>query len=454
MALTPGTPFGRYEIVSLVGAGGMGEVYRARDPSLQRTVAIKILPPSFSADPDRLRRFEHEARAAGSLNHPNIVAVYDFGANDASPYIVTEFLEGQTLRDKLVPPLSIERAIDYATQIARGLAAAHAKGILHRDIKPENVWITKDGRAKILDFGLAKSTASVAEDGATVTSLPEDVSTPGTVLGTVAYMSPEQALGKPLDARSDIFSFGSVLYEMLAGRQAFQHGSALETMHAIVHQELPDTSDLTPRVPGSLLGILRRCLAKDTDERFQSASDLAFALSALSHSQVATAALPAVGKTPANRRLFLGVCAGAIVAAAGGAVGYWAAGSTHVGTPPSFRQLTFRRGIVRDARFAPDGHTVIYDALWDGKPLQLLSIRIDTTESTALPLPDARILSVSKSSELAILKADGTLAQVPLGGSGARDLAENVFDADWAPVSGSSTRLARSFFGLLKASDS
>jgi serine/threonine protein kinase len=260
----------------------MGEVYRARDPRLQRTVAIKILPASFSTDPVRLRRFEHEARAAGSLNHPNIVAVYDVGAHDASPYIVTEFLEGQTLRDKLMPQLSVERAMDYATQIAKGLAAAHVKGILHRDLKPENVFVTRDGRAKILDFGLAKSTASVAEDGATLTSPPDDVSAPGTVLGTTGYMSPEQVLGKPVDARSDIFSFGAVLYEMLAGRRAFQYGSAVDTMHAIVHQELPDTTDLTARVPGPVLSILRRCLAKDTDERFQSASDLAFALSALS----------------------------------------------------------------------------------------------------------------------------------------------------------------------------
>jgi hypothetical protein len=433
MALESGTTLGPYEIVGLIGAGGMGEVYRARDPRLQRTVAIKILPPSFSSDLDRLRRFQHEARAAGSLNHPNIVGVYDLGAHDGSPYIVTEFLEGQTLRDKLVTPLPVERALDYATQVAKGLAAAHAKGILHRDLKPENVFITKDGRAKILDFGLAKSLPSPV-DGATMTSVNEGVSNPGTVVGTAGYMSPEQVLGRPVDARSDIFSFGSVLYEVLAGRRAFQRESAIDTMHAIVHQEGPDTADLAPRVPGPAVSILRRCLAKDADERFQSASDLAFALSALSPSQVGSAAVPGVEGTRATRRGFTALLAGAIVAAASVAAGYWAVGSTRAGAAPSFRQLTFRRGcICGGARFAPDGQTVIYGAQWEGKPSQLFSMRVDTAESQPLPLPEAEILSVSTSGELAILKPGGTLARVPLGGSGLRDIAENVIAADWAP---------------------
>jgi len=433
MALASGTVLGPYEIFGLIGVGGMGEVYRATDPRLQRTVAIKILPASFSTDPVRLRRFEHEARAAGSLNHPNIVAVYDVGVHDASPYIVTEFLEGQTLRDKLMPQLSVERAMDYATQIANGLAAAHGKGILHRDLKPANVFVTRDGRAKILDFGLAKSTASVADDGATLTSPPDDVSAPGTVLGTTGYMSPEQVLGKPADARSDIFSFGAVLYEMLAGRRAFQYGSAVDTMHAIVHQELPDTTDLTTRVPGPVLSILRRCLAKNADERFQSASDLAFALSALSHRQAGPIVSGVVTTHPAARRWFIRVLAVAMIAAACAAAGYWAGGRRSIGAPRSFRQLTFRRGIVNSARFAPDGQTVIYAGRWDGRPRQLFSLRIDTAESTALPLPEANILSVSRFSELAILKVNGVMARVPLGGGGARDIADNVLAGDWAP---------------------
>ena len=432
MALAAGTALGPYEIVGLIGAGGMGEVYRATDARLRRTVAIKILPASFATEPIRLRRFEYEARAAGSLNHPNIVAVYDVGAHDACPYIVTEFLEGQTLRDKLVSPLSVERALDYATQIARGLAAAHAKGILHRDLKPENVFVTKDGRAKILDFGLAKSMGPAVVDGATSTSPQNNLSAPGSVPGTAGYMSPEQVLEKPVDARSDIFSFGAVLYEMLAGRRAFQHGSAVDTMHAIVHQELPDIPDLTSRLPGSLLSILRRCLAKEPDERFQSASDLAFALSALANRQVETIG-PGMVKHPAARRWLAAGLAGAMIAAVCAAAGYWAGGRRVTGAPPSFRQLTFRRGTVTTARFAHDGQTVIYASRWDGKPRQLFSLRVDTAESTALPLPEADILSVSKSSELAILKADGTLARVPLGGGGARDVADNVLAGDWAP---------------------
>jgi Tol biopolymer transport system component len=432
MALAAGTALGPYEIVGLIGAGGMGEVYRAKDARLQRTVAIKILPASFSTEPTRLRRFEHEARAAGSLNHPNIVAVYDVGAHDACPYIVTEFLEGQTLRDKLVSQLSVERATDYATQIATGLAAAHAQGILHRDLKPENVFVTKDGRAKILDFGLAKSTGSTVDEGATLPSTQNDISAPGTVLGTVGYMSPEQVLGKPVDARSDIFSFGAVLYEMLAGRRAFPHESAVDTMYAILHQELPDTTGLTSRVPRPLLSILRRCLAKAPDERFQSASDLAFALSTLSNHQVEPI-VPGIVKHPAARHWLEVGLAGLSIAAVCATAGYWAGGRRDNGAPPSFRQLTFRRGTVTTARFAYDGQTVIYAGRWDGKPRQLFSLRLDTTESTALPLPEADILSVSKSSELAILKADGTLARVPLGGGGARDVADNVLAGDWAP---------------------
>ena len=413
----------------------MGEVYRARDPRLQRTVAIKVLPASFVTDPDRLRRFEHEARAAGSLNHPNIVAVYDVGTHEVSPYLVTEFLEGQTLRDKLLSRLSVERVLDYAAQIARGLAAAHAKGILHRDLKPENIFVAKDGCAKILDFGLAKSTASHAADGATMTSLQVDASAPGMVLGTAGYMSPEQVLGHSVDARSDIFSFGAVLYEMLSGRRAFQRESAIATMHAIVHEELPDTSDLAPRVPPSLVGIVRRCLARESDGRFQSASDLAFALSALSQSQIGTTASSGAMKPGANRRRITGALACAVATAACGAAGYWTAGWRAIGAPPTFRQLTFRRGAVYGARFSPDGNTMIYDANWDGTPMQVFSLRMDTAESTALPMPEARILAVSKSGELAILKteAGGTLARVPLGGSGMRDVAESVVDADWAP---------------------
>src|SRR5215475_12306141 len=221
MPLQPGSRLGPYEIVAPIGAGGMGEVYRAKDPRLGRDVAIKVLPASFSADADRLRRFEQEARAAGILNHPNLTAVHDIGTHEGAPYVVQELLEGETLRSTLAGgKLSTRRAVDYSLQIVHGLAAAHEKGIVHRDLKPENLFVTRDGRIKILDFGLAKLTHQ--EEGAQVTNLPTASAgtEPGVVMGTLGYMSPEQVRGKPADARSDIFSFGAILYEMLSGKRA------------------------------------------------------------------------------------------------------------------------------------------------------------------------------------------------------------------------------------------
>lgn len=278
MTLAPGTRLGPYEIGGIVGAGGMGEVYRAYDPRLSRAVAIKILPLSFAADPTRRQRFEREAQAIGALNHPNIVAVYDVGNEGAASYFVTELLEGQTLRDRLATRIPVSQVIDYAVQIADGLAAAHAKGVVHRDLKPENVFVTRQGRVKILDFGLAKSTAPVSPEDATRTSPAHQESAPGTVLGTVGYMSPEQVLGDVVDHRSDIFSFGVVLFELLAGSRPFQRDSAIETMHAILRDDAPDLATLDPRVSQLLHDIVLRCLAKDPNDRWQSASDLGQAL--------------------------------------------------------------------------------------------------------------------------------------------------------------------------------
>src|SRR5512143_161966 len=227
MTLAAGTRLGPYEILSPIGAGGMGEVYRAKDPRLGREVAVKVLPASFSNDADRLRRFEQEARAAGILNHPNITAVYDIGSHDGAPYVVSELLEGETLRSRLAAgALGPRKALDYAIQVARGLAAAHEKGIVHRDLKPENLFVTRDGRVKILDFGLAKSVAT-GQAGA-ATNLPTQAAgtEPGVVLGTMGYMSPEQVRGRPADVRSDIFAFGAILYEMLSGKRAFHGDSA------------------------------------------------------------------------------------------------------------------------------------------------------------------------------------------------------------------------------------
>ncbi|MGE5715077.1 MAG: serine/threonine-protein kinase, partial [Acidobacteriota bacterium] len=282
MSISPGSRLGPYEIVGPLGAGGMGEVYRARDERLKRDVAIKVLPLSYAKDADRLRRFEQEAQAAGALNHPHITSVYDLGVHDGSPYIVTELLEGETLRARLAGgALPVRKAIDVAVQIARGLAAAHEKGIVHRDLKPENLFLTKDGRVKILDFGLAKLT-QVDDPGGKQTNLPTATAgtEAGVVMGTLGYMSPEQVKGQPADQRSDLFSFGAILYEMLSGSRAFHRASAAETISAILREEPPDLSATNRNVQPGLERIVRHCLEKNPEERFYSARDLAFDLEA------------------------------------------------------------------------------------------------------------------------------------------------------------------------------
>ncbi|MBI1790601.1 MAG: serine/threonine protein kinase [Acidobacteria bacterium] len=292
MSLPPGAWLGPYQVLAPLGAGGMGEVYRAKDTRLGRDVAIKVLPTAFANDPDRLRRFEQEARAAGALNHPNILVIHDIGAHDDVPYVVSELLEGETLRARLnTGTLPQRKAVEYAQAIAHGLAAAHAKGIVHRDLKPENLFITKDSRVKILDFGLAKLThpdlAGECADAPTVsvhTAL-------GVVLGTLGYMSPEQVRGRPTDHRCDIFSFGAILYEMLSGQRAFG-GQAVEVMSAILRDDPVEVSKIHPGVSPALERVVRRCLEKDPEERFQSARDLGFALEALSGSSTSGTVAP------------------------------------------------------------------------------------------------------------------------------------------------------------------
>src|SRR5450755_1510285 len=292
MTLAPGARLGPYEILAPLGAGGMGEVYRARDPRLGRDVAIKVLPPSYSADPDRLRRLAQAARAAGLLNHPNVMAVYDVGSDEAGePYVVSELLEGETLRSALAGgTLAPRRAVDYALQIAHGLAAAHEKGILHRDLKPENLFVTNDGRVKILDFGLAKLTQTEGQSGPQ-TNLPT-ATEPGVVMGTLGYMSPEQVKGKPADQRSDIFAFGAILYEMLSGARAFHRDSAAETMSAILREEPPDLSATNKNVPPGLERLVAHCLEKSPEQRFHSAHDLAFDLDSVSGASGTRASAP------------------------------------------------------------------------------------------------------------------------------------------------------------------
>ena len=309
MALASATRLGPYEIVAPIGAGGMGEVYRAKDTRLGRDVALKILPESFAREPDRLRRFEQEARAVAALNHPNILAIHDIGQHNEVPFLVSELLEGESLRASLDRgPLSQRKTVEYGVQIAHGLAAAHEKGIVHRDLKPENIFVTKDGRIKILDFGLAKL-AQLAGAGAEDVTLGSHTAA-GVVMGTASYMAPEQVRGDGSDARTDIFAFGAVLYEMLSGVRAFRRDTAAETMTAVLRDDPPEISTLIRMVSPTLERIIRRCLEKSPEQRFQSARDLSFALSALSGSETSAAARVS-GASPALRRvpllLWLGV---------------------------------------------------------------------------------------------------------------------------------------------------
>jgi eukaryotic-like serine/threonine-protein kinase len=291
LALMPGTKLGDYEVVKLLGSGGMGEVYRARDTRLRRDVAIKVLPPSLLHDAERLRRFEREAQAAAGLSHPNILAVHQLGSYNGAPYLVSELLDGETLREQLMRGrLTLRRVVDYGVQIARGLAAAHEKGITHRDLKPENLFVTKDARVKILDFGLAKLTQTSSSQ--TAVTVGNETET-GVVMGTVGYMSPEQVRGHAVDHRTDIFAFGTILYEVLTGQRAFRKPASVETMNAILNEDPPAVSLLAPSVPLALQRIVQRCLEKNPEQRFQSASDLGFALEALSDSSVSSAAVPA-----------------------------------------------------------------------------------------------------------------------------------------------------------------
>src|SRR5437016_6872137 len=306
MALATGTKLGRYEIRSKIGEGGMGEVYRAYDATMHREVAIKVLPAALSTDKERLARFEQEAQTAGALNHPNILVIFHIDTHDSAPSIVSELLEGETLRERMGGVVLPQRkAIDFALQTAHGLAAAHEKGIVHRDLKPENVFITKDGRIKILDFGLAKLTG--AGDGTqSQTEVPtRRVNTdPGTVMGTIGYMSPEQVRGKPADHRSDIFSFGVILYEILSGRRAFRGESTADTISAILREDPPDLSTTSRGINPALERIVNHCLEKNPEERFHSASDLAFALEALSgYVPVSGQTMTAISALPISAKL-------------------------------------------------------------------------------------------------------------------------------------------------------
>ena len=446
--LNPGTKLGPYEIVSALGAGGMGEVYRARDTRLGREVAVKVLPASFSKDPERLHRFEQEARATSALNHPNILAIYDIGQSDGSPYVVSELLEGETLGERLRSgAVSQRKAIEYAVQMARGLAAAHEKGIVHRDLKPENLFITREDRVKILDFGLAKLTRPEEKSGMGTQAGTVSISTePGKVMGTVGYMSPEQVRGETADHRTDIFSFGAILYEMLAGHRAFQRDTAAETMTAILKEEPPELVALGKNIAPSLVRVVDHCLEKRAELRFQSAKDLAFALEALSGTSMplssATHAPSVAGNGAGVKRFLLPAMAVFLILAASVA-SFQVGRRSKQKTAPAYTRLSFRRGHISSARFAPDSQTVVFSDAADGAPLEILSTTPPSPESRALGFTQADLMAISSTGQMAIsLKnrmvgawiASGTLAVASLtGGAAPRSMLEGVEWADWSP---------------------
>jgi len=432
--LATGTKIDHYEILKPIGEGAMGEVSSAKDTRLGRKVAIKILSRELAADPERLTRFEHEVKAVGMLNHPNILAVYDTGTYQGSPYLVSELLEGQTLHARLGgAALNPRKAIEYALQIASGLGAAHEKGLTHRDLKPENIFITNDGQVKILDFGLAKLTRpAAAPPGQFASDAPKTAA--GIVVGTVGYMSPEQVRGLPVDHRSDIFSFGVILYEMLAGKRAFKAEEDAETMHAILKSEPPPIPLTHPGLSPALDRIIRHCLEKKPDDRFRSAYDIAFDLETLTGD--------APGTRPSRLRAFRGVVlpAAAALVVVAALAGLYLGQRMAKSTPPSFHLLTFRRGAILSARFAPDGQTIVYGGAWDGSPVEIFSTRPEGPDSRALGFPDTEILSISSTGEMAIsvkrrsldtFVSSGTLARASLAGGASREILEDVQQADW-----------------------
>jgi serine/threonine protein kinase len=427
---------GHYRVIEQIGSGAMGEVFRARDERLGRDVALKLIRPASSANPDHLRRFELEARAAAALNHPNIVAVYDVGFNEGSPYIVCELLEGKTLRKRLAEgPLPVRLAVDYALQIVQGLIAAHDHRIVHRDLKPENLFITTAGRVKILDFGVAKLQADPEESARSAEELTT-VTKSGAVVGTVAYMSPEQLRGKAVDHRSDIFSVGAIIYEMLTGRRAFRGETEVDTITAVLLESPPEINLDEASVPTSFRHVVSHCLEKEPENRFQSARDLSFALETLADASGGGRSTRLRNPRP-RAQIVPWAVAGVLLVATLLLGNQW----RQTTVSPSYRRLTFEEGTVYSARFAPDSQAIVYGAAWNGKPLQLFSSVGDSLLTQPLNLADANLLAISGTGELAVIlhgshtahleTVGGTLARTPLAGGSPREILEDVPWADW-----------------------
>ena len=441
-----GTTLTHYRVTAKIGEGGMGEVWQATDTKLDREVALKVLPADFVADEDRRARFEREAKALASLNHPNIATVFGFEEIEDRTILVMELLEGESLRERVAEgPLPYRKAAEIGAAIARGLGAAHDRGIFHRDIKPENVFLTNDGQVKVLDFGLATDHSLAGMDGGeTNTPTVTQRTGPGAVLGTVGYMAPEQVRGEQADARTDIFALGAVLYEMVAGRRAFDRETAPETMTAILREEPPEPAELGVVVPPVLDRVIRRCLEKRPDERYQSARDLAFQLEALARASGSASGVserPVADRPSRRMSVALAVILALGAAAIGAAAAFW---YQSLGESEQIRiqRMTHRRGMVWSARFTPDTGSIVYGATWENSPLDLFMTRIDSVGSRSMGLGPADVLAVSAGGEMALAldrkfvsgwETAGTLATASLTGSVPRPLLEGVGEADWGP---------------------